>query len=202
MKIVILILVLVFILFCGCAQTTPAVETTPTPVTVTQTYIPTETPMETVGPVPTNDMGKCFDRNVTTYPDYCADYYYWVKPTVIPVGMGYTARVWKNDTCVYRNKTSEECEVWGDDSWTATFMKNLTVVRNITGINLSEVIAATSYYNDTWGLNIVNGADFSSFIKVYWNGIYPSVPYDKNLFAPDENVSIVVTNGTFDPKAW
>jgi len=201
MKIVISILVLVFILFCGCAQTPPVVETTPTPVTVTQTYIPTETPTETVGPTPTTNYSICFDHNITT-PDFCYDTFYWVRPTVIPVGMGYTARVWKNDTCVYRNKTSDECEQWGDDSWTAIFMKNLTVVRNITGINLSEVIAATSYYNDTWGLNVVNGADFSSFIKAYWDGIYPSVPYDKSLFAPDENVSVVVVNSTFDPKAW
>ncbi len=202
MKIVISILVLVFILFCGCAQTNPVVETTPTPVTVTQTYIPTETPTETVGPAPTNDMGKCFDRNVTTYPDYCADYYYWVKPTVTPVGMGYTARVWQNTSCVYRNRTSDECEIWGDDSWTAIFMKNKTIVRNLTGINITEVIAASAYYNTSFGLNIVNGATYDSFIKVYWDGTYPSTPYDKNLFAPDENVSVVVVNSTFDPKAW
>jgi hypothetical protein len=200
MKIVISILVLVFIIFCGCTQTTPVVETTPTPVTVVPTFL-TQTPTETVGPTPTQNYDVCFDKNITI-PDYCYDHYYWVRPVVTPVGMGYTARVWKNDSCVYRNRTSEESEEWGDDSWTATFMKNLTVVRNITGVNLSEVIAATSYYIDTWELNTVNGADFNSFIKAYWNGIYPATPYDKSLFAPDPNVSVVVVSATFDPKAW
>ncbi|MFA5745781.1 MAG: hypothetical protein WC932_02860 [archaeon] len=147
-------------------------------------------------------MGACFNRSDSVYPDYCYDYYYWVKPTTTPVGMGYTAKVWQNSSCVYRNRTSDECEMWGDDSWTAIFMKNLTVVRNISGINITEVVAAASYYNDTWGLNVVNGADFNSFVKAYWNGIYPDVKYDKSLFAPDKNVSVVVTNATFNPAAF
>ena len=201
-------LIITTILIAGCTsvqQTT--VTETPTPVTAVPTFVetPTETvgptPTETVTPVPTSDLKACFDKNITT-PDYCYDYYYWVRPTVTPVGMGYTARVWQNNTCVDMNRTSNECEQWGDDTWTAIFLHNLTVVRNLTGINMSEVIAATAYYNNTYDLATVNGATYDSFIKVYWDGTYPSTPYDKSEFVPDKNVSVIVVNATFDPNGF
>src|SRR5208282_1478403 len=173
-KLLYITLISFFILFTGCAQTTPVVETTPTPVAVTQTYIETQTPTETVGSVPTNDMGACFNRSDSSYPDYCADYYYWVKPTTTPVGMGYTAKVWRNSSCVDLNRTSGECEGWGDDSYVATFLHNLTIVRNLTSVNMSEVIASLSYYNTSYNLNVVNGVSFDNYISTHWDGTYPS----------------------------
>ncbi len=195
-------LIITTLFLSGCTSVQPTViEPTPTPVTVVPTFLVTQTPTETVGPVPTNDVKECFDRNKTT-PDFCYDTFYWVRPTITPAGMGYTARVWQNDSCVYRNRTSDECEQWGDDSWTAVFLHNLTVVRNITGVNLTEIIAATAYYNDTFGLSTVNGAGYDSFLNVYWDGMYPAEKYNKSLFAPDSNIDVVVKNETFDPKAW
>ena len=199
MKIVISILVLVFIFFCGCTQTTPIVETTPTPITVVPTFL-TQTPTETVGPTPTQNYDVCFDKNITI-PDYCYDHYYWVRPVVTPVGMGYTARVWQNNSCVYRNKTSDECEEWGDDSWTEIFMHNQTIVRNLSNINVTEVISAAVFYNRSFNLNKVNNLDFFSFINVYWDGTYPNVKYNTDLFEPDLNVTIVPID-TFNPDGF
>jgi hypothetical protein len=98
--------------------------------------------------------------------------------------------------------TSKECEAWGDDSWSVLFLHNLTPVRNLTGINMSEVVAATTYYNNTFDLNKINSIDFSDFIKTYWDGTYPATPYNKKNFEPDMNVSIPVVEEAFNSKVW
>ena len=197
-----IILLIVSILFCGCASVEPTVSVTtvPTPVTVTPTYLPTNTPIETPGPTPTPNYDICFDKNITT-PDYCYDRYYWVRPTTTPAGMGYTARVWKNTGCVNLNRSSGECEGWGDNSFTVLFLHNLTVVRNITGVNLTEVISAINYYNTTYDLNKINSDDFSEFIRKFWDGTYPSVKYDYSLFAPDPK-AVIVPIDTFNPNGF
>jgi hypothetical protein len=200
MKRAIPVLVVLFILFCGCTQPAPNVEVVPTPVTVVPTFL-INTPIETVGPTPTQNYDICFDKNITT-PDFCYDHYYWVRPTVAPVGMGYTARVWQNNSCVYRNKTSEECEGWGDDSWTVLFMKNLTIVKNLSSINNTELVSAVVFYNKSFDLNVINDdLTFSDFINKYWDKTYPTQPYDKSLFAPDPNVTIVPID-TFNPDGF
>jgi hypothetical protein len=191
------------VVLCGCTSVEPtlAITTLPTPVTVTATYIVTDTPTETPGPAPTPNYDSCFDKNITT-PYYCYDRYYWVRPIVTPAGMGYTAKVWKNDSCVDLNRTSGECEGWGDNTWVTLFLHNLTVVKNLTSINNTEMVAAVTYYNQSFDLNVINDhLAFSDFINIYCDKTYPSQPYDKNLFAPETNV-IVVPIDTFNPDAF
>lgn len=198
------ILLLVFILICGCSsEQSTVVEpnntiTTPTPVAVTATWIQT-----TVGPTPTptDNMDVCYFKNVTDYPQYCYDHFYWVRPTYSPPGAGYSARVWRNDGCINLNRTSGLCEGWGNGLYTEIFMKNRTIVRNLSGIELLEVISAASYYNRTFDLNTINGGTFSEFIDKYWDGTYPSVKYDTDLFTPDLNTTIVPVD-TFDPYGF
>jgi hypothetical protein len=200
----IIIPLILFILICGCSSNQSDVETettivTPTPVAVTATWIQTVGPT----PTPTDDISRCYWHNTTEYPDYCYDYFYWVRPIYSPVGSGYTARVWKNDSCVDLNRTSGVCESWGDGSYVEIFMHNQTIVRNLTGINATEVVAATVYYNKTFDLNTVNDdLSFSEFINKYWDGTYPSVKYNTDLFAPDPSVVIPVVNGTFNPDGF
>jgi hypothetical protein len=58
-------LIVSFILITGCTSVQPiVVDVTPTPVTVVPTFLVTQTPTETVGPVPTKDIGVRF--NITT----------------------------------------------------------------------------------------------------------------------------------------
>lgn len=199
----IVIPLITLILICGCSQPVQNVENVPTPVAVTATYI-TTTPNYTVGPTPTptNDVRECYWHNTTDYPDYCYDVMYWVKPTPVVQGMGYTAKVWQNNGCIQFNKTSLECERWGDDLWTVLFMKNLTIVRNLSSINNTELVSSIVYYNKTYDLNVINDdLTFSDFINKYWDKTYPMQPYDKSLFAPDPNVTIVPID-TFNPDGF
>lgn len=184
----------VFILICGCSSNqSEVVETnvtivTPTPVAVTLTWIQTVGPT----PTPTNDISRCYWHNTTEYPSYCYDRLYWVKPTPTVRGMGYTAKVWQNNGCIQFNKTSWECERWGDDLWTVLFMKNLTIVKNLSSINNTELVSAVVFYNKSFDLNVINDdLTFSEFIDEYWDGTYPTQPYDKSLFSPDSDVTIV-----------
>ncbi len=202
MKWVIIPLVL-FILICGCSSNQPTVaETnvtivTPTPVAVTLTWIQTVGPT----PTPTNDISRCYWHNTTEYPLYCYDRLYWVKPTPTVQGMGYTAKIWQNNECVNFNKTSGLCEGWGDNTYTIIFMKNQTVVRNLSGVNVTEVIASASFFNRSFNLNEINSLDFSSFINSYWDGTYPIVKYNTDLFEPDLNVTVVPID-TFNPYGF
>lgn len=204
MKWIVGILLVAFILICGCSSEQPVVETTttivtPTPVAVTATWIQTVGPT----PTPTNNIAECYNHSITTYPEFCYDLLYWVRPTHSPRGAGYSAKIWRNDSCVDLNRTSGECRVWGDDSYTALFLHNLTIVKNITSINNTEMVAAVVYYNKTYDLNIINNdLTFSDFIEKYWDGTYPSIKYDTNLFAPDPSVSVPVVNGTFNPDGF
>lgn len=193
MKKIIILVVIGLVSICGCSQPAPTVETIPTTV-VTESIVVIETPNYTVGPTPTptNDISRCYWHNTTEYPDYCYDYLYWVRPTYSPPGMGYTAKVWRNSGCIDLNRTSGLCEKWGDNSYTALFLRNLTVVRNLTSIGNNEMVAAVVYYNKTYDLNVINDKlSFSEFIDEYWDGTYPTQPYDKSLFGPDLNVTIV-----------
>jgi hypothetical protein len=153
-------------------------------------------------PVPTNNLDVCHWTNISDYPKYCYDYFYWVRPTYSPPGSGYSARVWKNDSCVDLNRSSGYCNIWGDGSYVEIFMKNQTIVRNLSNINVTEVVSAAAYYNRTFDLNIINSGDFDSFIKAYWDGSYPSVKYDTTEFAPDLNVVIPIVNGSFNPDGF
>lgn len=203
MKWIVGILLVVFILICGCSSNQPVVETettivTPTPVAVTATWIQTVGPT----PTPTNDIAECYNHSVTTYPEFCYDLLYWVRPTHSPRGAGYSARIWKNDGCINLNRTSGICEGWGDNSYTIIFMNNQTIVRNLSGIEITEAISAAAYYNRSYDLNTINDKDFDWFISKYWDGTYPSVKYDTNLFAPDPSVEIPVVNGTFNPDGF
>lgn len=192
-----------FILICGCSSEQSVVETettitTPTPVAVTATWIQTVGPT----PTPTNNLDVCYFKNTSDYPNYCYDYFYWIRPTYAPPGYGYTARVWRNSGCVDLNRTSGECEGWGDNSFTVLFLHNLTIVRNMTSVNNTEMIAAVVYYNKTYDLNTINDdLSFSSFIDKYWDGTYPGIKYDTSLFAPDPSVKIVTVD-TFNTDAW
>lgn len=199
MKWVIIPLVL-FILICGCSSNQPTVaETnvtivTPTPVAVTLTWIQTVGPT----PTPTNDVRECYNRSLVEPPQFCYDYLYWVKPTPTVQGMGYTAKVWRNDSCVDLNRTSGECRQWGDNSYTAIFMKNQTIVRNLTGITATEIVAAGSYYNKSYDLNEIDGESFDFFINKYWDGTYPENKFNTSDFAPNPNVVVPIVNGTFN----
>jgi len=190
----------VFILICGCSSNqSEVVETnvtivTPTPVAVTLTWIQTVGPT----PTPTNDISRCYWHNTTEYPLYCYDQLYWVHPTYSPRGSGYSAKIWKNDSCVDLNRTSGECRQWGDDSYTAIFMKNQTIVRNLTGITATEVVAAGSYYNKSYDLNEIDGESFDFFINKYWDGTYPENKFNTSDFAPNPNVVVPIVNGTFN----
>lgn len=203
MKWVVGILLVIFILICGCSSTQETVvETnstiiTPTPVAVTVTWI------QTVGPTPTltNDVRECYNRSLQEYPEFCYDVLYWVRPTYSPPGSVYTAKIWKTDWCVNLNKTSGLCEGWGNDLYTAIFMHNRTIVRNLSGIELPEVISAASYYNRTFDLNVINGESFDSFILKYWDGTYPGVKYNTSNFEPDPN-AVIYPVDTFNPDAW
>lgn len=199
------ILLVVFILICGCSsapvdtvvEPTPTIEV-PTPITVTPTWIQTVGPT----PTPTNDIAECYNRSIVIYPEYCYDVLYWVRPTYSPRGMGYTAKVWKNDGCINLNKTSGLCEGWGDNTYTVIFMKNQTIVRNLSGVNATEVVASMTYYNKSFDLNAVNGdLSFSEFIEEYWDGTYPGEKYNKTLFEPDLSVTIVPVD-TFNPDGF
>jgi hypothetical protein len=194
----------IFILICGCSSNQPeVVETdativTPTPVAVTPTWIQTVGPT----PTPTNDVGECYNRSLVEPPQFCYDYLYWVKPTPTVQGMGYTAKVWQNNGCINFNKTSLECECWGDDLWTVLFMKNLTIVKNLSSINNTELVSAVVFYNKSFDLNVINDdLTFSDFINMYWDKTYPTQPYDKSLFAPNPNVTIVPID-TFNPDGF
>jgi len=100
------------------------------------------------------------------------------------------------------NRSSGYCNIWGDGSYVEIFMKNQTIVRNLSNINVTEVVSAAAYYNRTFDLNIINSGDFDSFIKAYWDGSYPSVKYDTTEFAPDLNVVIPIVNGSFNPDGF
>lgn len=208
MKWVVGILLFVLILLCGCSSNQPEVvemETTSTTIIPTPVAVTTATWIQTVGPTPTptNDVRECYNHSVTEYPDYCYDYFYWVKPTPTPpVGTGYTARVWRNSGCVNLNKTSGICEEWGDDLYTVLFLRNLTIVKNITSINNTELVASVVYYNKTHDLNTVNDdLTFSDFINMYWDGTYPGEKYNTSEFKPNVNVTIVPVD-TFNPDGF
>lgn len=203
----------VAVIACGCTSTTNEVpqttSPTPTPAVITQVITAVETTITpTPTPEPTNDARVCYDRNLTTYPQYCYDMFYWVKPTTTPVDAGYQARVWKNDSCVKFNITSQLCEEYGDGSYTVLALHNLTQVRNVSGINNTEAVAMVTYYNKTFDLNRVayptakEYLDFGGFIDAVWDGTYPATKYDTSLFAPDPNVVIPVVNGTFNPEGF
>ena len=203
-----LILIIIGVVLSGCTSTdtttTPTITPTPeiyvpTPIITTQATIETPTPTPTVN--------ECFDRNITT-PSYCYDKYYWVRPTYAPINSGYTARVSINDTCTIFNRTSNECEQYGDGSYTVLALLNQTGVRNLTGINSTEVVAMLSYYNRTYDLNRVYYApqqttiSFQQLIDKIWDGTYPSTKYSSELFAPDTSVDIPIVNDTFNPDAF
>ena len=207
-KILFLILIIIGVVLSGCTSTdtttTPTVTPTPeiyvpTPIITTQTTIETPTPTPTVN--------ECFDRNITT-PDYCYDYYYWVRPTYAPINSGYTARVFLNDSCTIFNRTSSECEQYGDNTYTVLALHNQTSVRNVTGINSTEAVAMLSYYNRTYDLNRVyysplqTTISFAQVINKLWDGTYPSSKYPEELFSPDTNVDIPIVNDTFNPDAF
>jgi hypothetical protein len=205
MKKIIILIVIGLVLICGCSQPVPTVETIPTTV-VTESIVVIETPNYTVGPTPTptNDISRCYWHNTTEYPDYCYDRLYWVRPTYSPPGMGYTAKVWRNSGCANLNRTSGMCEEWGNDLFTVIFLHNQTIVKNITSVENTELIAAVTYYNRSFDLNTVNDVlSFDQFINTYWDKTYPSTNYNASLFIPDEtNVIIPVVNGTFNPDAY
>jgi hypothetical protein len=199
---------IVFILIAGCTSVQPTVIETATP-TPTQTSLvvveSNETPVYTVGPTPTTteDLSRCYWHNTTEYPQYCYDRFYWVRPTYSPPGSGYTAKVWRNDSCTDLNRTSGECREWGDNTYVALFLHNLTIVRNVTGINNTELVAAVTYYNKTYDLNVINNVlSFSDFVNKYWDGTYPSKKYDTILFEPDQSVIIPIVNGSFNVDAF
>ncbi len=199
----IIIPLILFILICGCSSNQSDVETettivTPTPMAATETWIQTVGPT----PTPTNNMDVCYFKNTTEYPQYCYDYFYWIKPTYSTRGAGYSARIWKNDGCVNLNRTSGICEGWGDNSYTIIFMNNQTIVRNLSGIELPEAISASAYYNRTFDLNVIDGESFDSFTKKYWDGTYPGTKYNTSEFEPDPKVIIPIVNETFDSNAW
>lgn len=205
MKWIVGILLVIFISICGCSsapldtvvEPTPTIEV-PTPVAVTPTWI------QTVGPTPTvtNDAAECYNRSLAEPPQFCYDLLYWVKPTPIPpVGTGYTARVWRNSGCVNLNRTSGICEEWGNDLYNVLFLRNLTIVNNLTSINNTDLVAAVTYYNKTYDLNEIDGKSFDLFVAKYWDGTYPTQPYNKTSFAPDLNVTIVPID-TFNPNAF
>ena len=204
MKKIIVVLLGLFILICGCSSVqSTVVETTPTsivptPVAVTATWIQTVGPT----PTPTNDIAECYNHSVTTYPEFCYDILYWVRPTYSPVGAGYSAKVWRNDSCVDLNRTSGECRVWGDGSYVEIFMNNQTIVRNLSGINITEMISAAAYYNRTFDLNVVNGESFDWFISKYWDKTYPGTKYNTSLFVPNPGVEVPVVNESFNSSAW
>lgn len=203
MKKIIILIVIGLVLICGCSQPVPTVETIPTTV-VTESIVVIETPNYTVGPTPTptNDVRECYNRSLVEPPQFCYDYLYWVKPTPTVQGMGYTAKVWQNNGCINFNKTSLECECWGDDLWTVLFMKNLTIVKNLSSINNTELVSAVVFYNKSFDLNVINDdLTFSDFINMYWDKTYPTQPYDKSLFAPNPNVTIVPID-TFNPDGF
>ena len=215
MKLLLFLCLVVAVIACGCTSTTPVETTTTvdkvisTPTTVFETPTPAViTQITTPTPEPTNDARVCYDRNLTTYPQYCYDIFYWVKPTTTPVDAGYQARVWKNDSCVKFNITSQLCEEYGDGSYTVLALHNLTQVRNVSGINNTEAVAMVTYYNKTFDLNRVSYPiakdylDFDGFINALWDGTYPATKYDTSLFAPDPNVIVPVVNGTFNPEGF
>jgi len=193
MKKIIILVVIGLVSICGCSHPAPTVETIPTTV-VTESIVVTETPNYTVGPTPTptNDVRECYNRSLAEPPEFCYDLMYWVRPTPTPpYGMGYTARVSKNSGCVDLNRTSGICEEWGDNLYNVLFLRNLTIVNNLTSINNTDLVAAVTYYNKTYDLNEIDGKSFDLFVAKYWDGTYPTQPYDKSLFAPDLNVTIV-----------
>lgn len=210
-KPILFLCLVVAIIACGCTSTINEVPqttvSTPTPAVITQVITAVETTI-TPTPTPTNDARVCYDRNLTTYPDYCYEMFYWVRPTTTPVDAGYQARVWKNDSCVKFNITSWLCEEYGDGSYTVLALHNLTQVRNVSGINATEAVAMVTYYNKTFDLNRVSYPtakeylDFSGFINAVWDGTYPATKYDTSLFAPDPSVVIPVANGTFNPDGF
>ena len=202
-----------FVLLTGCTSVPVTTPETPTPTsvaTIVETII--ETPMFTVGPTPTpeEDLSRCYWHNTTDYPDYCYERFYWVRPTYSPPGSGYTAKVWRNSGCVDLNRTSGLCEGWGSGEWYALFLHNLTAVRNVTGVNNTEMVASVVYYNKTYDLNAINGdLTFSEFIDEYWDGTYPSFANRtewENLknesFEEDKNVSIPIVYETFNPEGF
>ena len=203
MKWIVGILLVVFILICGCSSVQPTVvETnvtivTPTPVAVTETWIQTVGPT----PTPTNDIAECYNHSVTTYPKFCYDLLYWVRPTYSPYGMGYTAKVWRNEGCTNFNRTSGLCEEWGDNTFIVLFMRNLTIVKNLTSINNTELMSSVVYYNKTFNLNMINGKSFDSFIDEYWDKTYPQEKYNTSEFKPDLNVTAVPID-TFNPDGF
>ena len=203
----IFIIFIIFILIAGCTSVQPTVVETTTP-TPTQTSVvvveSNETPIYTVGPTPTTteDLSRCYWKNTTDYPEICYSYFYWVRPTYSPTGSGYSAKVWQISGCVDLNQSSGYCNTWGDNSFTIIFMKNQTIVRNLSNINVTEVVSAAAYYNRSFNLNMINGGDFNSFVDKYWDGSYPSVKYDTTEFAPDPNIIIPVVNGTFNPEGF
>jgi hypothetical protein len=191
------------VIICGCSQSAPTVETIPTTV-VTESIVVTETINYTVGPTPTptNDVSECYNKSLKEPPLFCYDYLYWVKPTPTVGGMGYTAKVWQNNGCIKFNKTSLECEGWGDNTWVVLFLHNLTVVRNLSSVNNTEMVSAVVFYNKSFDLNVINDdLTFSDFIYKYWDKTYPTQPYDKSLFAPDPDVTIVPIE-TFNPDGF
>ena len=209
MKPLLFLCLVVTVIACGCTSTTPVDKVISTPTIVFETPTPAViTQITTPTPTQTNDARVCYYRNLTTYPDYCYEMFYWVKPTTTPVDAGYQARVWKNDSCVRFNITSWLCEEYGDGSYTVLALHNLTQVRNVSGINNTEAVAMVTYYNKTFDLNrieypvIKKYIDFQEFINEVWDGTYPATKYDTSLFAPDPNVVIPVVNGTFNPDGF
>ena len=201
----VILIFITFVLLSGCTSVPVTAPETPFPTSVaTIAETISDTPVFTVGPTPTpaEDLDRCYWHNTTEYPTYCYDRMYWVRPTYSPVGSGYTAKIWKNDSCISLNRSSGYCNDWGDGSYVEIFMKNLTIVRNLSGVNVTEAISAASYYNRTFDLNVINGEDFDSFINIYWDGSYPGTKYDTKNFEPDPNVVIPVVNGTFNPEGF
>ena len=205
MKSLLFLCLAVAVIACGCTSSPSVDKVISTPTTVFETPTPAViTQITTPTPTPTNDARVCYDRNITTYPDYCYEMFYWVRPTYMPVDAGYQARVWKNDSCVKFNITSQLCEEYGDGSYTVLALHNLTQVRNVSGINNTEAVAMVTYYNKTFDLNRVSYPtakeylDFGGFIDAVWDGTYPATKYDTSLFAPDPSVVIPVVNGTFN----
>ena len=204
-KHILFLCLVVAVIACGCTSTTPVDKVISTPTTVFETPTPAViTQITTPTPTPTNDINLCYNRTLAEYPQYCYDMFYWVRPTTTPIDAGYQACVWKNDSCVKFNITSQLCEEYGDGSYTVLALHNLTQVRNVSGINNTEAVAMVTYYNKTFELNRVSYPtakeylDFSGFIDAVWDGTYPATKYDTSLFAPDPSVVIPVVNGTFN----
>lgn len=206
-RIAFLILIIVGVILSGC---TNQEQTIPTPVTTTEIVNHSEevvTTIETIipTPIPTNDIKECYNRSLQNPPQYCYDLMYWVPPTPVPpMGTGYTARVWRNDGCINMNKTSDVCEGWGDGLYTAVILHNLSVVKNITGIENPDLIAAVTYYNVTYHLNTVNDVlSFDDFINKYWTKTYSSTKYNASAFSTNESEFVIpIVNEGFNPDAY